>query len=526
MDGIYQHYIIDMSSNNNFVQVPTVQGDGNGVRGFEVELIQNGIPYQIDADDVIISIMGTKPDTTGIFNECSLTQEGYILVDITSQMSAVMGRGDYEICLMSRSKNSQLKSFPFFIITTPSALDIDYLFSSDEFHTLTKRIVEAQAAIEDMRKLETTVSANEDDRVENENTRNQNEQTRQNNEDIRNSNESQRQSNEQNRQNNEEIREVNEGQRVENENLRNNAEETRKTNELIRQNNESVREQNEQERKDNETIREANENERIANESDRINAEDVRDSNENIRQDNEGTRQQFEEIRQQNEHYRNDDELERASNEKQRKSNEIIRENSENERATNEEIRVSAENVRQDNEAVRQSNESLREDAEAERINNELERQSAEEIRINADNERQTNETDRQNTEIERQKTFKSLEQSMNKGLEKLDVTNETSKNYADLAKSYAVGTNNEIREGDSTDNAKEYARQAKESAEKAKEIAGGDFVLQSEKGKPDGVVTLDGTGKIPLEQIPAFEIISDTEPTDQEVGYWLVDYE
>lgn len=465
MNGIYQHYIIDMSSNNNFVQVPTVQGDGNGVRGFEVELIENGVPYQIDAKDVVISIMGTKPDTTGIFNECSLTEEGYVLVDITSQMSAVKGRGDYEIVLMSRSKNSQLKSFPFFIITTPSALDIDYLISSDEFQTLTKRILECDQSLEDMQELEEIVTANENERIENENTRKENEQTRQDNEATRQSNESQRQENEQERQDNEDKRKSNEDQRIANENLRSDAEETRKVNESIRQNNESVREQNEYDRKDNDTIREANEDKRIANESDRINAEDVRESNENIRQENERTRKQFEEIRQKNEQNRNNAELERVRNEEQRESNEIIRENYENERVTSEEIRVSAENVRRDNEAVRQSNESLREDTETERKTNESERQSAEENRIDAENERQTNETDRQNAENERQETFESLEQSMNEGLKKLDVTNETAKNYADLSQSYAVGGTG-TRENENIDNAKYYYEQSRAISE------------------------------------------------------------
>ena len=467
MNGIYQHYIIDMSSNNNFVQVPTVQGDGNGVRGFEVELIQNGVPYEIDADDVIISIMGTKPDTTGIFNECSLTDEGYILVDITSQMSAVKGRGDYEIVLMSRSKNSQLKSFPFFIITTPSALDIDYLISSDEFQTLTKRIIECDQALEDMQELEETVTANENERISNENTRQQNELTRQDNEDTRKSNETQRQKNEQERQSNEDIRKVNEERRIANEDLRKEAENVREANELVRQDNESVREQNEQDRKDNEIVREANENERITNELDRISSEEARESNEAIREDNEETRQQNEAIRQQKEQYRDDTELERQTNEEQRKANEEARENSEAERNTNEAERIAAENVRKSNEEVRESNESLREDSEKERKSaevdrkkDEAERQLAESNRVDAENARQTNELNRQNAEIERQETFESLEQNMNEGLDKLDVTNETAKNYADMSKSYAVGTDGEARENDDIDNAKYYYEQ------------------------------------------------------------------
>ena len=373
MDGIYQHYIIDMSSNNNFVQVPTVQGDGNGVRGFEVELIQNGVPYKIDADDVIISIMGTKPDTTGIFNECSLTEEGYILVDVTSQMSAVKGHGDYEIVLMSRSTNSQLKSFPFFIINTTSALDIDYLISSDEFQMLTKRIVETETVIEDMRKLESLVSVNENERIENENTRNQNEQTRQDNESTRQSNESQRQKNEQERQNNEDTRNLNEDQRNVNETIRNTEEDTRKANEIIRQSNESVREQN--------------------------------------------------------------------------------------------------ENTRQYNESVRNSNESLREDTEAERKDNEIARQLAGSNRIDAENERQDNETNRQNAETERQETFESLEQSMNEGLDKLDITNETAKNYADLAESFAHGGTG-IRDGEDVDNSEYWCKQSKIYRDESKKTA------------------------------------------------------
>ena len=52
------------------------------------------------------------------------------------------------------------------------------------------------------------------------------------------------------------------------------------------------------------------------------------------------------------------------------------------------------------------------------------------------------------------------------------------------------------------------------------------DFVSAGEKGAPDGVATLDKIGKIPIEQIPDFEIISDIEPTNQKVGYWIYDYE
>ncbi len=140
---INNHYIIDMSSNNNFVQVPAMQGDGNRVRGIEIELIQNNVPYVLNSNEIIVVIAGTKPDTKHILNSCDITDEGYILVDITSEMTAVAGCGHYQIMLMDMKTNSQLKSFPFHIITTPSAFDIDYIISSDEFQLLTETISKA-----------------------------------------------------------------------------------------------------------------------------------------------------------------------------------------------------------------------------------------------------------------------------------------------------------------------------------------------------------------------------------------------
>lgn len=175
---IYNHYIIDMSGNNNFVQIPVMQGDGNNVRGFEVELISNGTQYTIDKDNTIVSIIGTKPDTCQILNECEVSDEGYILVDITSQMAAIKGRGDYSIVLMDKTSNSQLKSFPFYILTTPAPFDVSEIISGDEFQLLTKTITsaetvtdEAQQEIKNMQDLESEVSANEEIRINNENHR-------------------------------------------------------------------------------------------------------------------------------------------------------------------------------------------------------------------------------------------------------------------------------------------------------------------------------------------------------------------
>ena len=190
----YKHYIIDMSSNNNFVQFNTMQGDGNNVRGFEVELIQYGVQYMLDANDTIVAIAGTKPDGTEIFNECTVTEEGYILVDITSQMSAVVGKSDYNIILMSQSNNSQLKSFPFHIIVTPSAFDINYLVSTDEFQLLAKNVISTEKLIVDGQTMVTNLETLEKDITNAENARISNEARRISNENGRSQKESERNS--------------------------------------------------------------------------------------------------------------------------------------------------------------------------------------------------------------------------------------------------------------------------------------------------------------------------------------------
>lgn len=152
MNVIKQHYIIDLSSNNNFVQVSGMQGDGKEVRYVEIELYQNGYAYIPDPNEVDVSIIGTKPDTKEIWNPCSITTEGYILVELTQQMLAITGRAEYSIMIIKKGNNVQLKSFPFIILTIPAPFDPSYIESTDEFQRLTIAISEAtsgkQAAID------------------------------------------------------------------------------------------------------------------------------------------------------------------------------------------------------------------------------------------------------------------------------------------------------------------------------------------------------------------------------------------
>nr|WP_300841715.1 tail fiber domain-containing protein [uncultured Acetatifactor sp.] len=76
------------------------------------------------------------------------------------------------------------------------------------------------------------------------------------------------------------------------------------------------------------------------------------------------------------------------------------------------------------------------------------------------------------------------------------------SEDAAIQSKSYAVGGTGS-REGEDTDNAKAYAKKAKESADRAEGIVSGNFIPVSEKGAAGGVASLDGSGKVPKAQLP-----------------------
>lgn len=146
MNSVIQNYIIDFSSNNNFVQVPAVQGDGNETRYIIIEMIENGVPYLVNAEEDYVTIAGTKPDGKEVWNLCEITDEGHIRVEITYQMTAVAGRSDYQIVVFSKGENNQLKSFPFILLVTAATFDPGYIISSNEFEALAQFTTAAEAA--------------------------------------------------------------------------------------------------------------------------------------------------------------------------------------------------------------------------------------------------------------------------------------------------------------------------------------------------------------------------------------------
>lgn len=137
---LIQSYTVDFASSNNFLFVKGIQGDGHSTRYVDIALLNDTQPYIINPDAVRVVIRGTKPDNTAVFNECEILNSNTIRVEITQQMSAAAGKGNYEISIMAKKENRALTSFPFFVMISRASFDIGYVVSSDEFKLLIEKI--------------------------------------------------------------------------------------------------------------------------------------------------------------------------------------------------------------------------------------------------------------------------------------------------------------------------------------------------------------------------------------------------
>lgn len=150
---LIQDYIVDFASNNNFFFVKGVQGDGYGVRYARLSLSNNGQPYIINSEDVRAIIIGTKPDTKEICNECEIVDSSTIQFELTQQMLAVPGKGEYSIAIMSTTTNQILKSFPFVVFSNQASFDVGYITSSNEFTLLVNKINQVDKLNDDVEDL-------------------------------------------------------------------------------------------------------------------------------------------------------------------------------------------------------------------------------------------------------------------------------------------------------------------------------------------------------------------------------------
>lgn len=235
-----------------------------------------------------------------------------------------------------------------------------------------------------------------------------------------------------------------------------------------------------------EAIRISSETERVSNENTRKSDENTRISNENTRKSNETSRVNTEKTRVTAETNRANAETIRDTNEQTRISNENARKSAETNRATEESTRVSNENTRKTNETARVTEENTRISNENTRKTNETNRVKAESTRVSNENTRKSNETKRIENENNRQTNTSTA------------ITN--------------------------AETATERANKAAKACEDI--VVGQGIVMTTEKGAPNGVAKLDNNAIIVRNQLPVYEVISDTEPSGQSVNdFWLQEY-
>lgn len=312
------------------------------------------------------------------------------------------------------------------------------------------------------------------------------------------------------------------------ETARDKAEQERASAENIRKSNETGRSEAESARVEAEKLRDSAETARAKAESGRTSAETKREDAEQARAKAETGRATAESERVQAEKGRVSAETERAAAETARDSAEADRDKAEEERVSAEQGRVTAESTRGQNEAARELAETGRSQAEQERASAETARDKAEQGRVTAEQGRATAESERTQAEqgrVSAESTRVSHEAARGQA-EQERAAAEAARDKAEQGRATAETARDKAEQGRTTAEtervqaetarAEEFAslksasetatQRANKAAEEAEGIVEGTgLVMSTEKGAPDGVATLDGSGKLPEAQHPAY---------------------
>lgn len=305
------------------------------------------------------------------------------------------------------------------------------------------------------------------------------------------------------------------------EQIRITAESERNAKEMVRQQEETSRETKETQRQDKEAGRLTAETERQTAETARASAEALRRSeedkrklNETTRQSSETTRNDAESSRQQAEGLRVTDESKRQQNETKRVSYEAARVLSENDRGSRESSRHDAEQIRLLSETERVNEEKKRILAEAGRGAAETGRQTAETNRVSAETMRSGSEKTRVDNEKQRMLDEKSRSESeaTRMGSEQERGINETDRNSAELVRKTSEAeriaaeqqrNNNEAARQTSMDNALSNVNHAIQIAEEIVENTKGLGEYDSETTyHPNNIVTYNGSSFMALDEV------------------------
>ena len=138
------HQIVDLANDANYYFEVAPQGDSQS-RGVVVEVLNNGVPYPIQANSTVI-IEGKNAGGYNIFNSCALVDgyPNYIDIPFTNGILSFAGVGKYIVAIYQG--NTYVNSFPFNIVVTEAPYDIERLEGSDSYEALNLAISKALSA--------------------------------------------------------------------------------------------------------------------------------------------------------------------------------------------------------------------------------------------------------------------------------------------------------------------------------------------------------------------------------------------
>ena len=142
-----RNIVLDVNAVSASTVVRAKQGD-NSTRFINITLTEDQVLVQPDAD-ATAQFRLEKPDKKAILDSGVINSDGTITVELTSQCTAVPGRGKADICIM---KDGHCLSTATFIIEVLASPDIaNRALSSDSFGLLDEAIARSQEAEGDAR---------------------------------------------------------------------------------------------------------------------------------------------------------------------------------------------------------------------------------------------------------------------------------------------------------------------------------------------------------------------------------------
>lgn len=128
--------------NNKLVYINAKQNDS--ARRIIVSCFNDGEHIALDSSIHTVYFRAKKPDDFGVFNSCSVDEDGNIIIQLTSQSLKTHGIMTADLFIYE-SKNVLLSTMPFCINIVPTPLSNSDMESSGEYKALNELVESALA---------------------------------------------------------------------------------------------------------------------------------------------------------------------------------------------------------------------------------------------------------------------------------------------------------------------------------------------------------------------------------------------